>query len=75
MLHLWSREYLVTDAEDEAEIDRKTAVDIYQWFRGVCTTKLLQKPTILGGTGGVVQIDESMFCHKPKIQNFDRFNP
>ena len=28
MLHLWSREYPVTDAEDEVEIERRTAVDI-----------------------------------------------
>ena len=29
MLHLWSREYPVTDAEDEVEIGRRTAVDTY----------------------------------------------
>ena len=67
MLHLWSREYPVTDAEDEVEIERRTAVDIYQWFREVCTTKLLQTPVILGGPGVVVQIDESLFRHKPKV--------
>ena len=75
MLHLWSREYPVTDAEEEAEIDRRTAVDIYQWLREVYTTKLLQTPIILGGTGVVVQIDESLFRHKPKVHNIDMFNP
>ena len=67
MLPLWSREYPVTDAEDEVEIERRTEVDIYQWFREVCTTKLLQTPVILGGPGVAVQIDESLFRHKPKV--------
>ena len=67
MLHLWARDCPVTDAMDQAEIDSRTAADIYQWLREVCTTKLLQTTIILGGPGLVVQIDESLFRHKPKI--------
>ena len=33
----------------------------------VCTAKLLQTQIILGGPGVVVQIDESLFRHKPKV--------
>ena len=42
-------------------------VDIYQWLQEVCSTKLLATPIQLGGTGVVVQIDESLFRHKPKV--------
>ena len=37
----------------------KTAID--------CSTKLLQSPIVLGGVGKVVQIDESIFNHKTKV--------
>ena len=67
MVREWAKETPVTDAADEAEIDIRSAVDIYQWLREICTTKLLQAPIILGGTGVVVQIDESLFRHKPKV--------
>lgn len=67
MIYLWAREYPVTDAAEEAEISLRVAIDIYQWLREVCSTKLLQSPMILGGPGVVVQIDESLFRHKPKV--------
>ena len=72
MMQMWSRERPVGDAADEAEISECTAIDIYQWFREVWSTKLLSEaranPNVvkLGGPGVVVQIDESMFSHKPK---------
>ena len=66
VLVLWAKDTPVTDVIDDAEIDTRTGVDIYQWLREVCSTKLLQSPIILGGPGIVVQIDESLFCHKPK---------
>ena len=67
MLYLWAREYLVSDAAEEAEISSRVAIDIYQWLREVCTAKLLQTQIILGGPGVVVQIAESLFRHKPKV--------
>ena len=48
-------------------MDKRTAIDIYQWLREVCTTKLLSSPIILGVPGVVVKIDESLFRHKPKV--------
>jgi len=66
-MYLWARQYPVTDAMEEAVVDKRTAIDIYQWLREVCTTKLLSSPIILGGPGVVVQIDESLFRHKPKV--------
>ncbi len=64
MLYLWVRNYPVTDAAEEAEVDAGTAVDIFQWLREVA---LLATPIVLGGAGVVVQIDESLFRHKPKV--------
>ena len=68
LIHLWARDCSVTDAMEQAEVDTRTAVDVYQWLREVCTTKLLQTPIILGGPGIIVQIDESLFRHKPKVR-------
>jgi len=53
---------------EEADVDRHTAIDIYQWLREVCSTKLLSNPIILGGPGVVVQIDEFLFWHTPKVK-------
>ena len=67
LMHCWVRNYPLRDAAEESQIDAGTAVDIFQWFRDVCTTKLLQTPIILGGQGIVVEIDESLFRHKQKV--------
>ena len=67
LMYWWARDYPLTDAAEEAEIDAGTAVDVLQWFREDCSTKLLQTPLVLGGAGVVVQIDEGLFRHKPKI--------
>ena len=67
LIHLWARNYPLTDVAEEAKVDAGMAVDVLQWFRDVCSTKLLQSPIVLGGTGIVVQIDESLFRHKPKV--------
>ena len=58
----------MTSAMEQLAIDSRTGVDIYQWLREVCSTKLQQTPTVLGGPGVIVQIDESHFRHKPKVR-------
>jgi len=45
LLVLWAKG---TPVIDDAKIDTRTGVDIFQWLREVCTTKLLQSPIILG---------------------------
>ncbi len=46
-----------------------------QWLREVCSTTLLQTQVVLGGPGIVVQIDESLFRHKPKVSlNLQKIN-
>ena len=67
--------YPVTDAAEEAKVEDNTAVAAYQWLREVCSTKLLSLPIKLGGSGVIVQIDESLFRHKPKVfTSMDMYN-
>ena len=68
LLYWWVREYPVSDAAEEAQVGRDTAINVYQWLREVCSTKLLGMNIQLGGPGKVVQIDESLFRHKPKVK-------
>ena len=70
IIYLWARDYPVIDAAQEVEITKTSAIDVFQWLREVCTTKLLQNQIILGGPGTIVQIDESLFRHKPKVRHF-----
>ena len=58
----------MTDAAQEAKVE-KTAIQMYQYFQDVCSWHLLNHdaPFMLGGTGSVVQIDESLFRQKPKV--------
>ena len=68
LIYWWVRQYPVTDAAQEASVGRDTAIDVYQWLREVCSTKLIATTIKLGGPGKIVQIDESLFRHKPKVK-------
>ena len=46
---------------EEADVSKHVAVDVYQWFREVCSTKLMSQSIQLGGPGCIVEIDESLF--------------
>jgi len=54
IIYLWTRDYPVTDAAQEVEITKTSAIDVFQWLREVCRTKLLQNQIVLGGLGTVV---------------------
>ena len=71
LIYLRSISMPVLTACNEAEVANKTAVDGYQWLREVCSTKLLTSPIKLGGPGTVVQADESLFNHKPKVKHIN----
>ena len=60
-MFLWSREYPVSEAAKDSEVSQRITIDIE-----VCTNQLLPTTIILGGPGVIVQIDESLFQHKPK---------
>ena len=68
ILYLWSQDTMGKKAAENTKISEKTIVQMYQYIRDVCTTKLLNTAAELGGPGVVVQIDESLFNHKPKYQ-------
>ena len=51
-------------------MSERSAIQVYQWFRDVCSTWLLAQPIRLGGQGVVVHIDESFYRHKPKASHF-----
>ena len=71
LIYWWVRQYPVTDAAQEAEVQEKSAVQVYQYLRDICSWRLLNRdaPLMLGGPGVTVQIDESLFRHKPKVSN------
>ncbi len=41
LVYLWARNYPVTDAAEDADVSLGTAIDVFQWLREVCTTRLL----------------------------------
>ena len=70
LLHFWLREFPVTTVVLDVDITKRSAIDVYQWFRKVCSTALLTTPILLGGNGAVVEFDEALFRHKPKVIAF-----
>ena len=68
IIYWWARQYPVSMASEEAETTNRTAIDIYQWLREICGWRLLTIDDChLGGPGSIVQIDKSLFKHKPKV--------
>ena len=68
LMYLWSQDTMVKNAAETTGISQKTVVQMYQYFRDVCSTKHINSPAQLGGPGIVVQIDENLFNHKLKYQ-------
>ena len=68
IIHWWVREYPVTRAAEEAKVTEMTAI---QYLRDICSWRLtsVDSPLLLGGQGVVVEIDESLFRHRPKVNN------
>ena len=60
-MHWWCREYPVSDAAQESQVDEKTAIQINQYLHH-------DAPLMLGGSGTIVQIYESLFRHKCKVR-------
>ena len=69
IIHWWSRQYTETQAAEDAKVSQVTAVQAYQYLRDVCSWRLttVDALRLLGGPGVIVQTDESLFHHKPKV--------
>ena len=70
IIHWWAQQYPVCQAAQEAKVSEVTGVQAYQYLRDVCSWRLttVDAPLLLGGPGVIIQIDESLFRHKPKVQ-------
>ena len=67
-IYLWALETSIVSATAQLAVSATTLVDFYNFFREVCSTALNRNPVQLGGPGRIVQIDESLFAHKPKYR-------
>ena len=61
LLHFWARDYPVTSVAEDVGIDSSTVCDVYQW------NKTAPNTNFTWGSNSIVQIDESLFRHKPKV--------
>ena len=70
LMYLWAVDAPVMKLQeqlDEGECSTKSAIDVFNFLREVCTNKLIAMGNIrLGSPNVIVQIDESLFNHKPK---------
>ena len=65
----WVDEEAVTKAAKHTKTSLGTAITVFQWFREICSARLIRDgPAQLGGPGRIVEIDESCFRHKPKVK-------
>ena len=68
LIFFWLDEEPISKACEHCETSLATGMNVYQWLRKVCSTRLIQDGNPqLGGPGFVVENDESCFCHKPKV--------
>lgn len=67
ILYMWSIDSSQKQIVETVGVSQKSIIDCCSFLRDVCSWKLLRNPVILGGPGCTVQIDESLFKHKPKV--------
>nr|XP_047133253.1 uncharacterized protein LOC124811524 [Hydra vulgaris] len=63
LMLLWVSEVPVTAAAELVGISQPTSVQWYQYFRDICSFKVLDVAAVnrLGGPGHIVKVDESLF--------------
>ena len=66
-LYLWDVDTPNKTTAQALGISERVTVDAYNFIHDVCSWKLLQTPIKLGGPGKIIQINESLFKHKPKV--------
>lgn len=64
-IYCWSRELTsIQFCGKELGMSPATVVDWNNYLREICAWRLLQEPTVIGGNGCVVEIDESLFSRR-----------
>ncbi|KCZ81713.1 hypothetical protein H312_00891, partial [Anncaliia algerae PRA339] len=66
LLYKFFKDNSVSEVSKENEINLKTVIKFFDEIRGIIKTFYNGLDLRLGGENIIVQIDESMFCHKPK---------
>ena len=61
LVYFWSAESSIKQVRLYTGISKTAIVQWFQYFRDLCSWKLLREPLVFGGIGQRVQIDESKF--------------
>ncbi|KCZ77322.1 hypothetical protein H311_01669, partial [Anncaliia algerae PRA109] len=61
LLFFWAHEIPVKTIVPWLKISKDSVVQWFQYFREVCSQKLIKNPIYFGGENNVVQLDESKF--------------
>ena len=67
IFYMWSIDASQKQIIETVGVSQKSIIDCCSFLWDICSWKLLKDPIILGGPGCTVQIDESLFKHKPKV--------
>ena len=59
-MYFWAAETSVVQTMRHVGVSSATVVQWCQYFRDICSWKLLRMPASLGGQGKIIQIDESV---------------
>ncbi len=69
LLFLWCNKELQGQSVNVTGVSAQAMVDVYDFFRDVCSVHFQQNPIRLGGRGLICQLDESQAKHKSRIKS------
>ena len=68
IIHAWSKGSRICEYVNELNLSAKSFGQHFIYLREVCSTQILSTDLRMGGSGVVIEIDESQLRHKPKHQ-------
>ena len=66
MLYLWSQDAPVKMTTENTGLSKMTVIQWFSNHRNICSQYFANNPIQMGGPGIILEIDESLFRHKPK---------